>query len=56
LTAAEFSVGAFTDAQHVLLALVIDAHGSDYALLAKEHAVDVDNQNVHILEAPAEQL
>ncbi|PYT25276.1 MAG: hypothetical protein DMG57_25725 [Acidobacteria bacterium] len=37
-------------------ALDIHAHGGQHALLAKVHAVDVDDQQLNFVEAPFQQL
>src|SRR5260370_12602342 len=34
----------------------IDAHRADHVVLAEHHAIDVNHQQIHVIEAPLQQL
>ena len=48
--------GALTQRQHVFAALNIHTHGGQHALIPEVHAIEVDDQQLYIVEAPFQQL
>ena len=47
---------AFLDPQNVLVALVVHPHRPDYALVVEMNAVDIDDQQIHIVKPAIKQF
>lgn len=47
--------GRFADDQHVFVAFGIHAHGADHYVVAKRHAVHVDDDQLQLIEPSAEE-